>query len=79
MISDYMAGMSAKELGEKKAKDIVMEALDPMKELAERRANENLQYVAERAIKKAGSDDMQAFLNLQNRAAEIADEAMGAG
>ena len=78
MISDYMAGMSAKELGEKKAKDIVMEALDPMKELAERRANENLQYVAERAIKKAGSDDTQAFLNLQNRAAEIADEAMGA-
>ena len=78
MISDYMAGMSAKELSEKKAKDIVMEALDPMKELAERRANENLQYVAERAIKKAGSDDTQAFLNLQNRAAEIADEAMGA-
>lgn len=78
MISDYISGLSSKELASKKAKDIVMEAIDPMKELAERRATENLQYVADRALRKAGADDTQGFLNLQGRAQEVADEAMGA-
>jgi hypothetical protein len=78
MISDYISGLSSKELASKKAKDIVMEAIDPMKELAERRATENLQYVADRTLRKAGADDTQAFLNLQGRAQEVADEAMGA-
>lgn len=78
MISDYISGLSSKELASKKAKDIVMEAIDPMKELAERRATENLQYVADRTLRKAGADDTQGFLNLQGRAQEVADEAMGA-
>jgi hypothetical protein len=78
MVSDYISGLSSKELASKKAKDIVMEAIDPMKELAERRATENLQYVADRTLRKAGAEDTQGFLNLQGRAQEVADEAMGA-
>ena len=48
-------------------RDIVLKALDPMDELAERRAKENLEFVSERAIKQAGAEDSGALINLQSK------------
>ena len=57
-------------------RDIVLKALDPMDELAERRAKENLEFVSERAIKQAGAEDSGALINLQSRSDALLDDAI---
>lgn len=75
-IAKYISKSTPEELASKRVKDIILESTDPMRALADRRAKENLQYTAERAIKQAGAEDSGALINLQSRAGEVLDDAI---
>jgi hypothetical protein len=75
-IARYVSKSSPEELASKRVKDIILESTAPARALADRRAKENLQYTAERAIKQAGAEDSGALINLQSGADAILDDAI---
>lgn len=75
-IAKFIGNTPKSQLDNMAPRDIVLKALDPMDELAERRAKENLEFVSERAIKQAGAEDSGALINLQSRSDALLDDAM---
>lgn len=75
-IVKFVAKTPKSQLDKLGPKQIVMKALDPMEELAERRAKENLEYVTDRIVKQAGAEDSGALINLQSRSDALLDDAM---
>ena len=75
-IAKFISNTPKSQLDNMAPKDIVLKALDPMDELAERRAKENLEFVSERAIKQAGAEDSGALINLQSRSDALLDDAI---
>ncbi len=75
-IAKFIGNTPKTQLDNMAPRDIVLKALDPMDELAERRAKENLEFVSERAIKQAGAEDSGALINLQSRSDALLDDAM---
>lgn len=75
-IAKFVAKTPKSQLDELGPKQIVMKALDPMEELAERRAKENLEYVTDRIVKQAGAEDSGALINLQSKSDALLDDAI---
>jgi len=75
-IAKFIGNTPKSQLDNMAPRDIVLKALDPMDELAERRAKENLEFVSERAIKQAGAEDSGALINLQSRSDALLDDAI---
>jgi hypothetical protein len=75
-IAKFVAKTPKSQLDKLAPKDIVMKALDPMDELAERRAKENLEYVTDRIVKQAGAEDSGALINLQSKSDALIDDAI---
>jgi len=75
-IAKFVAKTPKSQLDELGPKQIVMKALDPMEELAERRAKENLEYVTDRIVKQAGAEDSGALINLQSKSDRLLDDAI---
>lgn len=75
-IAKFISKTPKSQLDELGPKQIVMKALDPMEELAERRAKENLEYVTDRIVKQAGAEDSGALINLQSKSDRLLDDAI---
>lgn len=75
-IAKFLSKTPKSELDKLAPKEIVMKALDPMEELAERRAKENLEYVTDRIVKQAGAEDSGALINLQSKSDALLDDAI---
>ena len=75
-IAKFIGNTPKSQLDNMAPRDIVLKALDPMDELAERRAKENLEFVSERAIKQAGAEDSGALINLQSKSDALLDDAI---
>jgi hypothetical protein len=75
-IAKFVAKTPKSQLDKLGPKEIVMKALDPMEELAERRAKENLEYVTDRIVKQAGAEDSGALINLQSKSDALLDDAI---
>jgi len=74
-LSKFLKSTPKSELSKMPMKDIIVKAIDPMDELATRRAQENLSYASERAIKKAGEENTAGMLRLQSQS----DDALRQG
>ena len=74
-LSKFLKSTPKSELSKMPMKDIIVKAIDPMDELATRRAKENLSYASERAIKKAGEENTSGLLKLQSQS----DDALRQG
>ena len=75
-IAKFIGNTPKSQLDNMAPRDIVLKALDPMDELAERRAKENLEFISERAIKQAGAEDSGALINLQSKSDALLDDAI---
>lgn len=75
-IAKFLSKTPKSELDKLAPKEIVMKALDPMEELADRRAKENLEYVTDRIVKQAGAEDSGALINLQSKSDALLDDAI---
>lgn len=74
-LSKFLKSTPKSELSKMPMKDIIVKAIDPMDELATRRAQENLSYASERAIKEAGEENAAGLLRLQSQS----DDALRQG
>lgn len=74
-LAKFLKSTPKSELSKMPMKDIIVKAIDPMDELATRRAQENLSYASERAIKKAGEENTAGILRLQSQS----DDALRQG
>lgn len=75
-LAKFISKTPKSQLNEMNPKEIVLKALNPMDELAERRAKENLEYVTDRIIKQAGAEDSGALINLQSKSDALIDDAI---
>lgn len=74
-LSKFLMTTPRSEIAKMPVRDIVVKAINPMDDLAARRAKENLTYASERAIKEAGEENTAGILRLQSQS----DDALRQG